>query len=105
MLSNTTSPGLPGKETCGGFVARQESRAWSSRKPKSAPCLREVVMTVIDPTARVAPGAAIGRDVFIGPYCIIDADVTVGDSCRLAGHVHVTGNTTIGPRSTLSPFS
>ena len=35
-------------------------------------------MTVIDPTARVAPGAVIGRDVFIGPYCIIDADVTIG---------------------------
>ncbi len=62
-------------------------------------------MTVIDPTARVAPGAAIGRDVFIGPYCIIDADVTVGDSCRLAGHVHVTGNTTIGPRTMISPFA
>jgi UDP-N-acetylglucosamine acyltransferase len=62
-------------------------------------------MTVIDPTARVASGAVIGRDVFIGPYCMIDADVTIGDSCRLAGHVHVTGNTTIGPRSMIYPFA
>ena len=62
-------------------------------------------MTVIDPTARVAPGAVIGRDVVIGPYCVIDADVTIGDSCRLAGHVHVTGNTTIGPRTMIHPFA
>jgi UDP-N-acetylglucosamine acyltransferase len=62
-------------------------------------------MTVIDPTARVAPGAVIGRDVFIGPYCIIDADVTIGDGCRLAGHVYVTGNTTIGPRTMIYPFA
>jgi UDP-N-acetylglucosamine acyltransferase len=62
-------------------------------------------MTVIDPTARVASGAVIGRDVFIGPYCMIDADVTIGDSCRLASHVHVTGNTTIGPRSMIYPFA
>jgi UDP-N-acetylglucosamine acyltransferase len=61
-------------------------------------------MTVIDPTARVAPGAVIGRDVFIGPYCIIDAGVTIADSCRLSGHVHVTGNTTIGSRTMIYPF-
>lgn len=62
-------------------------------------------MTLIDPTARVAPGAAIGRDVFIGPYCIIGADVTIGDGCRLTGHVHVAGNTTIGPRTMIYPFA
>ena len=61
-------------------------------------------MTVIDPTACVAQGAVIGRDVFIGPYCIIDAGVTIADSCRLAGHVHVTGNTTIGSRTMIYPF-
>ena len=28
-------------------------------------------MLAIDPTARVAPGAVIGADVNIGPYCVI----------------------------------
>ena len=28
-------------------------------------------MTTVDPTARVASGAALGKDVFVGPYCVI----------------------------------
>ena len=31
-------------------------------------------MTVIDPSARVAHGAVIGKDVTIGPYCVIEAE-------------------------------
>ncbi|TMJ45511.1 MAG: acyl-[acyl-carrier-protein]--UDP-N-acetylglucosamine O-acyltransferase, partial [Alphaproteobacteria bacterium] len=28
-------------------------------------------MAAIDPTARIEPGAAIGENVYIGPYCVI----------------------------------
>ena len=51
---------------------------------------------MIDPTARVEAGAAIGRDVTIGPYCVIGPHVTIGDGCRLLAHVNLTGHTTIG---------
>jgi UDP-N-acetylglucosamine acyltransferase len=62
-------------------------------------------MTSIDATARVAPGAVIGTDVAIGPYCVIGPDVVIGDGCRLIAQVHVTGHTTIGARTVVSPFA
>ena len=60
---------------------------------------------VIHPTALVEPGAIIGDGATIGPYCIIGGSVVVGDDCRLDAHVHVTGETTIGPRTVISPFA
>jgi UDP-N-acetylglucosamine acyltransferase len=62
-------------------------------------------MTAIDPTARIEKGAVIGNDVSIGPYCIVGPHVVIGDGCRLIAQVHVTGHTTIGPRTTLYPFA
>ena len=41
-------------------------------------------MTVsIHPTAIVDPKAKLGEGVEIGPYCVIGADVTLGDRTRL----------------------
>jgi UDP-N-acetylglucosamine acyltransferase len=62
-------------------------------------------MTLIDPSARVAHGAVIGKDVTIGPYCVIEANVSIGEGSRLFSHVHITGHTTIGPRATIYPFA
>ncbi|HEY7230603.1 MAG TPA: acyl-ACP--UDP-N-acetylglucosamine O-acyltransferase [Pseudolabrys sp.] len=60
---------------------------------------------MIDPSARIEAGAAIGKDVLIGPYCTIGAHVSVGDGCRLIGHVNLTGHTTIGPRTVIHSFA
>ena len=62
-------------------------------------------MTAIDAAARVAPGAAIGKDVSIGPNCMIGPHVVIGDGCRLVANVHVTGHTTIGARTVIYPFA
>jgi UDP-N-acetylglucosamine acyltransferase len=62
-------------------------------------------MSAIDSTARVAATASIGRDVTIGPYCVVGPDVVVGDGCRLVAHVHLTGHTSIGPRTVIHPFA
>jgi UDP-N-acetylglucosamine acyltransferase len=59
----------------------------------------------IDSTARVAAGARIGQDVAIGPYCVIGPDVAIGDGCKLESHVCVSGNTTIGAGTIVSPFA
>jgi UDP-N-acetylglucosamine acyltransferase len=59
----------------------------------------------IDPTARIADGAAIGPQVTIGPYCVIGPNVTIGEDCTLIAHVHVTGHTTVGPRTKVYPFA
>jgi UDP-N-acetylglucosamine acyltransferase len=62
-------------------------------------------MTVIDSTARIAAGAAIGEDVLIGPYCVIGPNVAIADGCQLTAHVHVTGHTSIGAGSRIQPFA
>ena len=62
-------------------------------------------MTSIDANARVAPGAVIGTNVSIGPFCVIGPNVVIRDGCRLVASVHVTGHTTIGPRTVIYPFA
>jgi UDP-N-acetylglucosamine acyltransferase len=59
----------------------------------------------IDPTARVAEGAKLGAEVFIGPYCIIGPQVTLGDGCRLLAHVSIQGITEIGAGAKIQPFA
>jgi UDP-N-acetylglucosamine acyltransferase len=62
-------------------------------------------MAAIDPTARIDRGAVIGENVSIGPYCVIGPHVRISDGCKLLAHVHITGHTTIGPRTVLYPFA
>lgn len=61
-------------------------------------------MALIDPTARIERGAEIASDAVIGPYCVIDQHAVIGEKCQLKAHVHVTGHTTIGPRTRIAPF-
>ncbi len=62
-------------------------------------------MTAVDPTARIEPGAVIGQDVSIGPYCIVRSNVTIGDGCRLVAHVNLDGHTAIGAGTVIYPFA
>jgi UDP-N-acetylglucosamine acyltransferase len=59
---------------------------------------------VIDPTARIEDGAAIGANASVGPYCTIGPNVVIGEDCRLIAHVHVTAQTTLGAGCTIYPF-
>ncbi len=59
----------------------------------------------IHPTAVLDRAAEIGAGVEIGPFCVIGAGVTLGDGCRLHGHVHLTGPTTIGAGNEFYPFA
>lgn len=61
-------------------------------------------MSTIDPTARIADGAVIGKDTVIGPYCVIGPNVVLGDDCNLISHVALMGHTSIGAGCTISPF-
>ena len=62
-------------------------------------------MPGIDERASVDPGAELGTDVEIGPFCVVGAGVEIGDSCRLISHVAIEGPTTIGPGTVISPFA
>jgi UDP-N-acetylglucosamine acyltransferase len=53
----------------------------------------------VHPTAIVDPGAKLGLDVEIGPYCIVGPDVTIGDNTWLQHHVTLLGPTRVGPRN------
>ncbi len=59
----------------------------------------------IHPSAVVDKKAKLGKDVEIGPYCVIGPDVTIHEGARLMSHVVVDGDTEIGARCTIFPFA
>lgn len=54
---------------------------------------------LVHPSAIVEPGARLGRDVRVGPFCYIGEDVEVGDGTEFGPHCTVHGPTRIGPRN------
>lgn len=53
-------------------------------------------ITGIHPTAVVADGASIGKDVIIGPYAVIGENVTIGAGTKIGAHAIIDGITSIG---------
>jgi len=53
-------------------------------------------LNVIHPTALVASGACLADNVEVGPYVIIDENVSVGSGTKIMAHAVVRGYTTIG---------
>ena len=49
--------------------------------------------------------AKIGKDIKIGPFCFIGANVQLGDGVELISNVHIEGNTTIGKGTKIYPFA
>jgi len=47
-------------------------------------------------TAVIHPGAELSSGVIVGPYSIIEGNVTLGDNVRIGSHCVITGQTTIG---------
>ena len=47
-------------------------------------------------TAVIHPGAKISPGVFVGPYSVVDEDVSLGDNVRVASHCVITGQTKVG---------
>lgn len=60
---------------------------------------------MIHPTAIVSPLANLGRDVRIGPFCIVGANVELGDGCVLHSHVVIEGCSKIGKDNEFFPFA
>lgn len=59
----------------------------------------------IHETAVIAPGARVGARTRIGPYCVIGADVSLGEGVELLSHVAVDGLTQIGEGTRIWPFA
>ena len=62
-------------------------------------------MNSIHSTAVIHPGARLGADCVIGPYCVIGEHVTLGARCRLHSHVVIDGHTTLGEENEIFPFA
>lgn len=57
----------------------------------------------IHPTAIVAPDAKLGKDVHLGPYCIVEASAVIGDRCVIHGLCYIGEGTIIGDDCKLYP--
>jgi len=62
-------------------------------------------MATIHPTAIVEDGAQLATDVFIGAFCIIGPQVTIGSGTVVQSHCVITGKTTIGKNNRIFPHS
>lgn len=59
----------------------------------------------IHPTAVIEDGAILGSNNNIGPYCIINSHVKMGNDNILKSHVSLDGDTIIGDANMFFPFS
>jgi len=61
--------------------------------------------SLIHSTAIIEDGAELGSEVKVGPYCVVGADVRLGDRCQLMSHVVVSGLTRMGSDNRVFPFT
>jgi UDP-N-acetylglucosamine acyltransferase len=55
-------------------------------------------------TAIIDPLAKVPKSCKVGPYCVIGADVELGEGCGLISHVAIDGPTKIGAHNAFFPF-
>jgi UDP-N-acetylglucosamine acyltransferase len=53
-------------------------------------------VATVDQLAFVDPGAELGDDVHVGPFCFVEKGAIIGDRCRLESHVTIKGGTVMG---------
>jgi UDP-N-acetylglucosamine acyltransferase len=61
--------------------------------------------TAVHPTAVIDPAAKVPASCRVGPYCVIGAEVDLGEDCELMSHVVLHGPSKIGRRNRLFPFA
>ncbi len=60
---------------------------------------------MIDPAARVAPGARLGERVEVGPFAVIEDGVVVGAGTRIEAHAMVRRGSSLGVDNVVHPFA
>ena len=60
---------------------------------------------MIHSTSIISKNSNIHPSVKIGPFCIVDDNVTINKDTELISNVHISGNTTIGCNNKFYPFS
>ena len=57
------------------------------------------------PTAIVDPAARIPSSCTVGPYCVVGAEVEMGEHCELVSHVVLGGPMRMGSHNRIFPFA
>ena len=60
--------------------------------------------TNVHPTAIIDAHAKVPSSCIVGPFCVIGADVELGENCQLASHVAIEGPTKIGSDNSFFSF-
>ena len=76
-----------------------------SASQKAAAADRRQAGPHIHPTAIVHPSVKIPASCRIGPYCVVDEDVEMGEECELISHVALSGPTQLGSHNRIFPFA
>jgi UDP-N-acetylglucosamine acyltransferase len=58
----------------------------------------------VHPTAIIDARASVPASCRVGPYCVIGADVELGERCHLVSHVAIDGPAKIGSENSFFPF-
>jgi UDP-N-acetylglucosamine acyltransferase len=59
----------------------------------------------IHSSAVVDANARVPESCTIGPFCLVGADVEMGEHCELVSHVSLTGPTKLGSHNRIHPFA
>lgn len=59
---------------------------------------------MIHSTAVIDPSAKVPQSCSVGPYCIVGAEVELGENCELISHVVIHGPAKIGANNRFFPF-
>ena len=59
---------------------------------------------MISSKASIHKNAKIGKNVFIGDFCVIGENVEIGDDCDLVNSVNIQGNTKIAKKNKFLPY-
>lgn len=57
----------------------------------------------VHPSAVVAEGVKLGKDVYVGPCCVLEEEAEIGDGTQLIAQVYVGRKTTIGKDCLIYP--
>lgn len=62
-------------------------------------------MATIHPTAIVDPRARLAEDVVVGPWCVVEDGVEIGEGCELRAHAIVRRGTRMGRGNLVDSFA
>jgi UDP-3-O-[3-hydroxymyristoyl] glucosamine N-acyltransferase len=57
----------------------------------------------IHPLASIAPSARVGKNVFVGPFCVVEDGAEIADDVSLLAQVYVGARTKIGQGTLIYP--